>query len=196
MLALIQFLFYTHSHFFTLSMHFLQQPYQHHIKNKFIQSQFAECLAMRGNNAGSVLGIAYTPHPPEGIPFLYLVSVIKNIMMNSFFFLQMNNLKELAADEMNNCIFVLTTFCGEPYHSHAQLNVHVFFRCLQTGASGRLSLYAFDLKVLFHHGSSVEMSTFNQHQSRWDICLYDYIHTLRSLWISRVDNFNIFLADS
>lgn len=67
----------------------------------------------------------------------------------------MNNLKELAADEMNSCISVLMTFCGEPYHSHAQLNVHVFFRCLQTGASGRLSLYAFDLKVLFHHGCQV-----------------------------------------
>jgi len=39
----------------------------------------------------------------------------------------MNNLKELAADEMNSCIFVSTTFCGEPYHSHAQLNVHVCF---------------------------------------------------------------------
>lgn len=54
---------------------------------------------MRGNNAVSVLGI--TPPHPQGIPFLYLVSVIKNIMMNAYFF-QMNNLKQLAADKMNN----------------------------------------------------------------------------------------------
>lgn len=97
------------------------------------------------------------------------------------FFFQMNNLKELAADEMNSCIFVLTTFCGEPYHSHAQLNVHVFFRCLQTGASGRLSLYVFDLKVLFHHGCQVLKCQLLINTSHDEKSVFMTTYTLRSL---------------
>lgn len=64
-------------------------------------------------------------------------------------FFQMNNLKELAADKMNSSILVLTTFCGELYHSPAQLIVPVLFGYLRTGANGQLSQYMFDLRFCF-----------------------------------------------
>lgn len=79
--------------------------HHHHIKNKFIQSQFAERLPIRGNNTDSELGIADVSPPvlpPQGIPLSLYFSVIKNTMMNAYYF-QMNNLGELAADKANSC---------------------------------------------------------------------------------------------
>lgn len=76
-----------------------------HIKNKFIQSQFGECLAMQGRNTIWALGIVDCSPSPWGILFVYLFGVIKNTMMNAYFF-QMNNLKELAADESGKSISV------------------------------------------------------------------------------------------
>lgn len=39
---------------------------------------------------------------PQGIPLSLYFSVIKNTMMNAYYF-QMNNLEELAADKANSC---------------------------------------------------------------------------------------------
>lgn len=76
-----------------------------HIKNKLIQSQFGECLTMQGRNTIWALGIVDCSPSPQGIPFVYLFGVIKNTMMNAYFF-QMNNLKGLAADESGSSVLV------------------------------------------------------------------------------------------
>lgn len=76
-----------------------------HIKNKFIASQFGKCLAMQGKNTIPALGIADCSPALQGILFVYLFGVIKNTMMNAYFF-QMNNLKGLAADESRGSVSV------------------------------------------------------------------------------------------
>lgn len=76
-----------------------------HIKNKFIASQFGRCLAKQGKNTIRALGIADCSPALQGILFVYLFGVIKNTMMNAYFF-QMNNLKGLAADESRGSVLL------------------------------------------------------------------------------------------
>lgn len=51
------------------------------------------------------MGIVDCSLTPQGILFVYLFGVIKNTMMNAYFF-QMNNLKGLAADESGSSVLV------------------------------------------------------------------------------------------
>lgn len=59
---------------------------------------------MQGRNTIWALGIVDCSPTLWGILFVYLFGVIKNTMMNAYFF-QMNNLKGLAADESgSSCV--------------------------------------------------------------------------------------------
>lgn len=72
-----------------------------HIKNKFIASQFGEA----GQEYHGALGIVDCSPALQGILFVYLFGVIKNTMMNAYFF-QMNNWKGLAADESQGSVLL------------------------------------------------------------------------------------------
>lgn len=58
---------------------------------------------MQGRNTIWALGVVDCSPFPLGFLFVYLFGVIKNTMMNAYFF-QMNNLKGLAADESGSSI--------------------------------------------------------------------------------------------
>lgn len=94
-----------------------------HIKNKFIQSQFGECLAMQGRNTIWALGIVDCSPTLYGILFVYLFGVIKNTMMNAYFF-QMNNLKGLAADESGNSVLVERLARSERFTVRSSVEKH------------------------------------------------------------------------
>lgn len=58
-----------------------------------------------GQEYHGALGIADSSPPLQGILFVYLFGVIKNTMMNAYFF-QMNNWKGLAADESRGSVLL------------------------------------------------------------------------------------------
>jgi len=82
----------THTHLFAHIRPILSVEHHPRIKNRFIQSQFGECLVMQGRNTMGALGIVdlFSSCAPRGILFVYLFGVIKNTMMNAYY-LQMNN---------------------------------------------------------------------------------------------------------